>query len=457
MPSDKLIYVCSKCDAQSPKWSGRCFECGSWGTLQASSSSVVDKARAAAGHTKLGSAERSVGEVMTFDDLSSSDLPRILATTELGKTLYPQGIPQGSLTLLAGEPGAGKSTLALQLALDFSVNGKVLYFSAEESGAQVKEKISRLGSPTANFLFSAERQLETIAATVGHHQVGVVVVDSIQTVHSQEADTESGSMQQLKICTVKLMEIAKEHNVAIIIIGHVTKEGVAAGPKTLEHLVDIVVYVEGDPDSRFRMLRSSKNRYGASGKVSVLQMTNKGLGVVKQAATAFVANFQPKVGSVLTAIVDSGQVFFLEVQSLVTSSNFGYAKRTTSGFPVKRLEVLLAVMKKRLDLDFDRYDVYVNLVGGFKVNDPAMDLAVCLSLISSAKNKILSGSTIAFGEIGLAGELRAVKESTHRIEAAAKHQFKQILLPPLKATNDTIKLQPCESLGKVMEILGWGE
>ncbi|MFH0873412.1 MAG: ATPase domain-containing protein [Candidatus Komeilibacteria bacterium] len=410
----------------------------------------------------------SVGAVMTFEDLAATDLPRIFAGTELGKTLYPQGIPVGSLTLLAGEPGAGKSTLALQLALDFARENKVIYFSAEESGSQVKEKLGRLGVPAESFLFSAEKKVETVGATISHHEVKVAVIDSIQTIHTEESDSEAspprlafarrreaGSIQQLKICTTKLLEIAKENQVAIIVIGHVTKEGVAAGPKTLEHLVDIVMYIEGDPDSRFRMLRSTKNRYGSSGKVSVLHMTDKGLQVVKQAATAFVANFQPKVGSVLTAIVDSGQVFFLEVQSLVTSSNFGYAKRTTSGFPVKRLEVLLAVMKKRLNLDFDRFDVYVNLVGGFKVSDPAMDLAVVLSLISSLKNKVLSGSTVVFGEVGLAGELRAVKETGMRLESAAKHNYKQIILPPVSARSASLKLQACESLDKVMEILGW--
>ncbi len=458
-----VVYICSKCDAQAPKWSGRCFECGSWGTLEAQSSKVSTRGGSASGgkgqsdRVKVKNKAKSnipTGSVMTFEDLQGTNIERIKVGQSPAVEIFPSGIPLGSLTLLAGEPGAGKSTLALQLALQFSSQYQVIYFSSEESPLQVKEKVTRLGAPSGNFLFSAEHNTEIIAATIAHHQPKLVVIDSIQTIMVPEVEAEPSSLAQLKAATATLMEIAKEQNVAVIIIGHVTKEGVVAGPKTLEHLVDVVFYLEGERDSRFRILRSSKNRYGQSGKVSVLQMSDKGLHIVRQAATAFISNYQPKPGSVITAVVDSGQVFFLEVQSLVTASNYGYPRRAASGFPPKRLEVLLAVMKKRLDLDFDRFDVYVNLVGGFRSSDPALDLAVCLSLISSIKNKVLSPETVIFGEVGLTGELRLVKETQLRLEESGKHSFKKIITSPLKnSTNKSIV--GLSDLAAVIEHLGW--
>jgi len=450
---NNTIYVCSKCDAQFPKWSGRCFQCGGWATLNEQVSEKVSKKildRAQRGDTPAGT-------VMTFDELSADSLQRLFSDLQPAATLYPKGLPLGSVTLLAGEPGAGKSTLALQIALNFSEQAKVLYVSAEESGSQVKEKIDRLGAPKGQFYFASDKTVEVIASTLTKHQVQVAVIDSIQTVSSNEVEAELGSINQLKAVTVKLLAAAKENNVAVIIIGHVTKEGVVAGPKSLEHLVDIVLYLEGEADSRFRLLRASKNRYGSAGKVSVLQMTNQGLTVVKQPATALISNFQAKPGSVITAVVDSGQVLFLELQSLVNKSSFGYAKRTASGFPVKRLEVLLAVMKKRLGISLDQYDVYLNVVGGFQLKDPALDAAVCLSIISSLKNTVLNESTVIFGEVGLAGELRVAKDTALRIETAVKHNFTKIIIPPIGKVQipSKVKIISADSLTDILQHLGW--
>ncbi len=456
MSADKLIYVCSKCDAQASKWSGRCFECGAWGTLETQNSKLKSQNEEKQAKVKKLTDVSSAGTVMTFEDLQGQELKRITADEPLAQAIFPQGLPLGSITLLGGEPGAGKSTLALQLSLQFTKNNKVIYFSSEESAIQIKEKVTRLGQPNNNFLFSAEHDTSVMSATVAKHEVQLIVVDSIQTINNPEMEAEPGSLNQLKASMVALMTIAKEQEVAIIVIGHVTKEGVVAGPKTLEHFVDIVYYLEGDPDSRYRLLRSTKNRYGTAGKVSVLQMTNGGLQVVKQAATAFISQYKPHVGSVITAVVDGGQVFFLEVQSLVTASNFGYAKRTASGLPVKRVEVLLAVMKKRLDLNFDTYDVYVNLVGGFKINDPAMDVAICLSLISSLKNKVASGQLVVFGEVGLAGELRPVKDTSLRLEAAQKNNFAKALLPKGNVKSLVgIDLIAVDSLTTAVQKLSW--
>ena len=448
MALPKVIFVCSHCDAQYPKWSGRCFECGKWGTLEIQNSKSKVK--------NSGQAAVKGGKVMTMDELEADSVTRLKTANEPAATVFKTGWPLGSLTLLAGEPGAGKSTLALQLALSLSEQ-PVLYFSSEESSVQVKEKIKRLKLKSDKFLFSSEAEVGSIIATILEQQVKVAVIDSVQTVKLAELDNEPGSLPQLKAVTAKLLEAAKEHDLALLLIGHVTKDGQVAGPKTLEHLVDMVFYLEGDKDSRFRILRSTKNRFGPSGQISVLQMTDQGLQIVRQAATAFITNYQPKPGSVITPLVDGGQVFFLEVQSLVTRSNFGYARRAASGFPVKRLEVLLAVMKKRLQLNFDGYDVYINLVGGWQAKDPALDLAICLSLISSLKNKVLGPKTVAFGEVGLSAELRLVKDTTLRLEQSAKHNFQKAIVAPVgqRTSQAGLKIDSAANLTEVIRQLGW--
>lgn len=441
------MYICSHCDAQLPKWSGRCFECGSWGTLK---EGVVAK------KTKTQVAGPVAAPIYNFNQLSESQASRIAVGSFPGVKVFPQGLAQGALILLSGEPGAGKSTLALQLANNFSQGAKVLYFSAEESAVQLKERGRRLGTFGPNFFISESPSVESIIATIAAEKPKVVFIDSIQLIATDDETAESGTVGAVKLVAGKLSAAAREHQVAIIIIGHVTKDGSIAGPKSLEHVVDAVYLLAGDPATKYRLLRSLKNRFGPSGSVVVMQLASSGFHEVTDAARIFIEHFKAKVGSALTIAVIGDQMFFLEVQSLVVKSNFGYAKRTTSGFPQKRLEVILAIMKKNLDLNLDAYDVYINIAGGFQVSEPAMDLAVALSLLSSLYNKPLPESMVVFGELGLSAELRLVKDTSLRLKEIESNKFTTVILPPLgKKISSRSRLSPAVNLREVLQTLKW--
>ncbi|MEK7584521.1 MAG: DNA repair protein RadA [Patescibacteria group bacterium] len=447
---DVRIHICSKCDAQYPKWTGRCSECGAWGTIAES------QIRKPFLKKKQNVVSGAPAQVTRLQDTSSAAIERLSATQFPAAKVFAGGLARGSLTLMTGEPGAGKSTLCLQLAHNFSGHLKVLYVTSEESVAQVRERAARMGSFGESFLLAESFDLGTILATIRTERPDVVVIDSLQTVTASEVESDAGSIQQIRTVSAQLREAAKRENTAIILIGHVTKDGALAGPKSLEHLVDAVYYLETDTKRPYRLLRSYKNRFGESGKVLVLQLTGKGMIEVANAATIFIQNYEPKPGSVITVTLLDDQIFFLEVQALVSKSAFGYAKRTSSGFSRSRLEMLLAIVKKHLHVDTDAYDVYVNIAGGFHVNEPAMDLAVVVALLSSIKEAALPGNTVVFGEVGLSGELRIVKDTAMRLTESAKNKFSIVYLPPLeKKVSSTLQLKCNSTLSELVAALAW--
>ena len=447
---DARIFTCSKCDAQYPKWTGRCSECGAWGTI---AESQIQKPFLKKKESVVSGAP---AQVTRLQDASGAAVERLLATQFPAVKVFAGGLARGSLTLMTGEPGAGKSTLCLQLAHNFSSRFRVLYITSEESVAQVRERAVRMGSFGESFLLAESFDLGTILATVRIERPDIVVIDSLQTVTASDIESDAGSIQQIRTVSAQLRETAKRENIAIILIGHVTKDGALAGPKSLEHLVDAVYYLETDTKRPYRLLRSYKNRFVESGKVLVLQLTAKGMIEVANAATIFIQNYESKPGSVITVTLLDDQIFFLEVQALVSKSAFGYAKRTSSGFSRSRLEMLLAIVKKHLHIDTDAYDVYVNIAGGFHVNEPAMDLAVVVALLSSIKETALPGNTVVFGEVGLSGELRIVRDTAMRLAESAKNKFKIVYLPPLeKKVSSALQLKSSNSLSELVAALAW--
>jgi DNA repair protein RadA/Sms len=420
--ANNSIFICSNCDAQSPKWSGRCLECGAWGTLIETSKQVV---KAKSQKNNLTEAGKLI-ELNKIEDIKLEKLKSGLHGFDL---VLGGGFIQGSLILLGGDPGVGKSTLALQIINNLSVNQPCLYFSAEESADQVAGRLKRLDNHQAGKLhFLHEDNVDVITATIEKHKPAIAVVDSIQTIYSSDLPSEAGSVNQVRACTVKLLSVAKQFKTSIIIIGHVTKEGLVAGPKTMEHLVDVVLYLEGEKYKQFRLLRSVKNRFAQVGEVAVWEMAKEGLKEVLNPSEAFLAGMSNRPGSAIVALAEGTQVFLVEVQALVSKTTFGYPKRSSFGFDQRRLELLCTILTKRGDVNLSNFDVYLNIVGGLILKEPAVDLAVAAAIISSWQDKANDRSTVFFGEIGLNGEVRTVAKTKDRVKAALKLGFKKIVL-----------------------------
>lgn len=450
------IFVCAKCDAQFQKWTGRCLECGGWGTLQAAALQQV-KAAEIKNKKSLAPAGKTVG----FDQIIGQESQRL--TTGWGEIdrVLGGGLAPGALALLGGEPGIGKSTLVLQLleSVAQKSKGRLLYASGEESAEQVKSRFDRLKLAPRSLEFLAETGVETICATIEELKPALAVVDSLQTLTTVESAPRGqnfiiGSPAQLKIVTAKLTEVAKSTGVPIILIGHVTKEGELSGPKTLEHLVDVVLYLEGDRFHEYRLLRAVKNRFGSTDEVGVLEMTGDGLREVKNPSAAFLSGRAKEVtGSAVTCLAQGTRPMLVEVQALVSRTQFGYPQRRASGFDLNRLQVLIGVLTKRADLPLDSYDVFLNVVGGLRANEPAADLAVVLALASAFKNKVIPANLAAFGEVGLGGEVRAVTQTERRLQEIKKMGFEFAVTPPdtgqLKVGG--LKIAPVSNVREIVE------
>lgn len=411
-------FVCSNCDSQYPKWQGRCSECGQWGTL-------AEGAPPKAGKKGVQAAP---GKPVSFDDVTTAVVERRpTGIAELDRVLGG-GIVPGSLILIGGDPGIGKSTLVLQTARGLAGSGRVLYVSGEESAEQIKLRLERLSGGGGTVHFLGETDVETIVATIEHDRPVLAIVDSIQTVFWPHVPGEPGSVTQVRASTVKLLEAAKRGHVAIMIVGHVTKDGVVAGPKTLEHLVDTVLYLEGDRAHAFRILRSMKNRFGSTNDVGVFDMRDTGLVGIANPSEVFLADRQPGPGSCVTAILEGTRPFLVEVQALVNQTVFGLPRRTGSGVEFNRLQLLLAVLAKRAGLKLGTQDVFVNVVGGFRVTEPAIDLAVCLAVASANLGRPIDGQLVAVGEVGLGGEVRSVARIEQRLAEAGKLGFRRAVV-----------------------------
>ena len=375
MPGNiKTIFVCSNCDAQFPKWSGRCSECGSWGTLSEQVTDAKSVKKEAA--KKLGGAA-----VIDLAAIKTSSLERY--QTDIGEIdrVLGGGLVPGSVVLLSGEPGIGKSTLVAQIASALGKKQAAIYVSGEESAAQVKSRLDRLGCDLHNLKFISETNVEKICATVLQLSPGILIVDCIQTVYSSLIPAEAGGISQIRAAAIKFLELAKENNIAVFLIGHITKDGSVAGPKSLEHIVDTVLYLENETNNNYCLLRAAKNRFGSINELGVLEMTGTGFKEVKNPSLIFVESTGENVaGSAIGCVIEGTRPFLADLQALVTKTVFGYPQRKASGFDLNRLQVLSAVITKRTKINLTAQDIILNVIGGLRISDPALDLAACRPL-----------------------------------------------------------------------------
>ncbi len=442
----KQLFVCTKCDAQFHKWSGRCLECGAWSTIK---EDVIDER--AQEKSKL---EKVVpAEMINLTDIKSQKLARI--KTNIGEVdrVLGGGIVPGSLILVSGEPGIGKSTLLAQIADAVSKRG-VIYVSGEESAAQVKARLVRLSCDVNNIGFISETNAEKIIAAVKKESTTLVIVDSIQTIYSQESPSEIGSVNQIRACASKFLELAKKSETSVVLVGHITKDGQIAGPKTLEHMVDTVIHLESDRAHDYRYLRAKKNRFGSVNEMGIFEMTSSGFKEVLNPSSIFLEEKKDMVtGSVTSCIMEGTRPFLVEIQALVTKTIFGYPQRKSSGFDLNRLQVLTAVLTKRAGIDLAMQDIILNIVGGVKINDTALDLAVCMAITSAVINRGLDVDTVVFGEVGLGGEVRRVSKVKERLTEIAKLGFKQVIIPDMDFTGRKIKISKIKNISGISNFL----
>ncbi len=441
----KQIYECSKCGAQFPKWNGRCLECGSWGTLNR-------EIRA----EKKGESEKSraePAEILNLEQVEQPETERL--KTNLGEVdrVFGGGLVPGSLTLLGGEPGIGKSTLVAQIA-DRLSGKEAVYVSGEESAFQVKARLQRLGCSVKGINFIGETKVEKILASLEKLSPGLVIIDSIQTVYSEDSEAEAGGVSQIRVSTVKFLEWAKKNNVSVLIVGHVTKDGQVAGPKTLEHIVDTVAYLEKEINHAYSILRAVKNRFGSLNEIGILEMTGAGFEEVANPSQVFLEEQgAPISGSVISCIQEGTRPFLVNIQSLVSKTLFGYPQRKASGFDINRLQILTSVISKRTKVNLANQDVVLNIVGGLKVNDPALDLAVCLAIISSLLNQVVEKDTLVLGEVGLGGEIRNVSQLEERLKEAEKLGFKKAITPNVKIKNTKLEIKKISNIEEIINLL----
>lgn len=422
MAKEKSVFVCNECGYDTPKWAGKCPSCGAWNSL------VEKKVRTA-------SAARSVRDIAVesqpqlIDEVSVDELPRIdMNDAELNRVLGG-GLVPGSLLLLGGEPGIGKSTLVLQTVLRMP-GYKVLYVSGEESAAQIKLRADRIEYSKSNCHIVCETLLETVFTHIKNVSPDIVVVDSIQTMCSEAVDSSPGSVSQVRECTAMLLKYAKENNIPVILIGHITKDGTIAGPKILEHIVDVVIQFEGDQHHLYRVLRAIKNRFGSTAEMGIYEMRREGLRQVSNPSELLLSERHNGMSGVaIASAIEGVSPFLIEVQALVSSAVYGTPQRSATGFDTRRMNMLLAVLEKRIGFKLAQKDVYLNIAGGLRVNDPAIDLSVISAILSSNMDVEIEPTVCMAGEVGLSGEIRPVNRIEQRIAEAQKLGFSKILVP----------------------------
>ncbi len=416
-------YVCSNCGAQAASWSGRCAVCGEWNTLQ-EQLSPAGLATSVAGGRVLKS--QSVASSVAYDQ------PRLVSGMNDVDAVLGGGLVAGSVNLIAGQPGIGKSTLLLQLAYLVAAKVPVLYVSGEESAYQIGLRAERLGTLRPELQLATTSSADDIAATIASGKYKLVVVDSIQTITSAAISSAAGTVSQITNSTQLITLAAKQTNTAVILVGHVTKEGAIAGPKVLEHVVDVVLQLEGDRYGGFKVLRAVKNRFGSTNEAGIFEMVEQGLMPVTNPSAALLAERQVSDGSVVLATLEGTRPLLVEVQALVNRTSYGYPKRAASGFDLNRLNLLVAMLERRTKLNLGDQDIYINIVGGMQIREPAADLAICLAIGSAAKGLQLKQNAVVFGEVGLSGEVRHVPHADRRLAEAKKLGFDGAIGPVQK-------------------------
>lgn len=430
MAKAKTKFVCQQCGASFPKWAGRCENCGAWNSLLETTPEPVGKSAVSRSSGRKINAERirdvKVDQVSKRIDTGIADLNQVLGG----------GLMSGGVTLIAGQPGIGKSTILMQLASFVSKSQKVLYASGEESASQVKLRAERLGATGSDNLYlTATTSADDIAATISSGDYQLAIVDSMQTMAMVEVSSAPGTVSQITNSANIIIRAAKAANTSVILVGHITKEGSIAGPKVLEHLVDVVLSFEGDRYGGFKMIRAVKNRYGSTSEVAIFDMTDQGLRIVENPSAALLEERADTDGSIVLATLEGNRPLLVEIQALVNKSSFGYPKRAASGFDANRLTLLVAVLERRTKLDLSDKDIFINVVGGLKLNDRAADLAVCMAIASAAAERKLRDGAVVFGEIGLGGEIRSASMPEKRIAEAKKLGFKYAIAPRNAAKN----------------------
>lgn len=448
MAKKKTLFECQSCGFQSPRWMGKCTSCNEWESMIELSADQMKFLK------EMGTANASasvLSKAKPITQVEEDNITRFTSGSVELDLVLGGGIVPGSLTLIGGSPGVGKSTLLLKIAGNLAKEKKkVLYVSGEESAGQIKLRATRLDANHENLFLLPEINLSSVIAEINNNDYELIVIDSIQTLYSEETPSAPGSVTQVRTITFDLMRIAKSLHIPIFIIGHITKDGSIAGPRVLEHMVDTVLYFEGDTNSDLRLLRGFKNRFGATNEVGIFEMNKQGLNDAKSMAGKFFDKEKLQSGSSLTVILEGSRPIIVEIQALVSES-YGHAKRSSTGFDNNRLGMLLALLEKKLDLPLGTYDVFINISGGIKINDPSADLAIIAAILSSYRNRELSSDSLFLGEVSLTGEIREVSGLSQRLKEIETQGFKKAVIPNTPMEPTQVKCFVADEVSKVVE------
>ena len=449
MAKKKTLFECQACGFQSPRWMGKCTSCNAWETMVELSSEQIRFLK----ETQSQSNSATPGKALPITQIEEDNITRFDSGSKELDLVLGGGIVPGSLTLIGGSPGVGKSTLLLKIAGNLAREGKkVLYVSGEESSGQIKLRANRLDANHENLYLLPEINLGAVLSEMNKQPYELIVIDSIQTLYSEDTPSAPGSVTQVRTITFELMRVAKSLHIPIFIIGHITKDGSIAGPRVLEHMVDTVLYFEGDTNSELRLLRGFKNRFGATNEVGIFEMNKEGLNDAKSMAGRFFNKEKLQSGSALTVIMEGSRPIIVEVQALVSEA-YGHPKRSSTGFDNNRLGMLLALLEKKLDLPLGTYDVFINISGGIKINEPSADLAIIAAILSSYRDRELSAQTLFLGEVSLTGEIREVPGLGQRLKEIETQGFSKAVIPNRPNEDTAVKCFIAEEVSKIIEWL----